>query len=250
MAYKSYDAYLSVKPSTNKEYYRQSLQQLVNRDFENAPNFETIQKYNRTYNRFEDIGVRLVQSFEVDNDDRQSSDDLVTIQFKDLDQEDIYVGDLYEFSGYRWLTIETKTIATLAKTCLVKRCNTQLKFTTATPLSATPITIDGLAISKILDTTTNQFVVLPQGEMFVKIPYGDDAKEIKYTSGGGTRFLLGDPIEAWQVVGIDSINNVRYAVDGVTETFGFIELRLKKVAIDNNKDDLINKVAWQNYFGR
>jgi hypothetical protein len=246
MAYKSYDAYLSVKPSTNKEYYRQSLQQLVDRDFENAPNFETIQKYNRTYSRFEDIDVRLVQAYEVDNDDRKSSDDLVTIQFQDLDQEDIYMGDLYEFGGYRWITIETKTIATLAKTCLVKRCNSEFKFTTATPLSDNVITIDAFAEMKINKVTAENYKIIPHATMTAIVPYNSDTQNFRYDAKKGTRFLLGDPQAAWQIVNIDSVRDVKRDTDGNLKD-AMLTLYLEQVQI-HPKDDTVNGVAWQMWF--
>ena len=83
----------------------------------------------------------------------------------------------------------------------------------------------------------------------VRIPYDANSSKIKYTIGQGTRFILGNPIQAWQCIGIDSVSGVRNTVDSSTDTNGFVELRLKLVAIDNVRDDLINFIAWQNYFG-
>lgn len=246
MAYESYKAYLSVSPSTNKEFYRNSLQQLVDFQFQNAPNYEVIQKYNRTYNRFEDIGVRLVQAYEVDGKDRTSSDDTITIEFQDLNQPDIYIGDLYEFGGYRWIANETKTIATLAKTCLVKRCNSKLKFVTATPLSTNVIVVDAFTEVVFERVTAEDYKVIPHAKMKAIVPYTADTQNIRYDTKKGTRFLLGDPVAAWQVVNIDSTSQMRYDVDG-NLTDGMLTLYLDQIQI-HPKDDLINRVAWQLWF--
>ena len=246
MAYESYNAYLASIPSTHREFYRESLQQLVDFQFENAPNFDTIKKQNRTTGVFEDIGVRLVQAYEVDNDDRKSSDDLVTIQFQNLDEEDIFIGDIYEFGGYRWIAIETKTVATLAKTTLVKKCNCELKFTSATPLTENIISVNAFVEIRVQDVTTENYKIIPHARMTAMVPYNSDTQTIKYDAKKGTRFILGDPAVAWQVVNIDSVSNVKRDING-NLTDGMLTLYLEQIQI-HPKDDTVNGVAWQLWF--
>ena len=259
MAYEAYNAFQSVNSGTPRELFREGLQQLVDSQFESAPNYLVVKKLNNTTGLFEDIGVRLVQAFEVDGKDMVSSDDTVTIEFQDMEQSDIYVGDMYEFKGYRWLSVESKTVATLCKSCMVKRCNGLLNFVESTPLTnyigATPlvghiISIDALLSVKIKNPDTNQYIILPQGEMVARIPYNANSKKIKYAAGKGTRFLIGDPVQAWQCINVDSVSGVRLAADTTVEDSGIVELRLKLVGIDNVRDNLVDKVAWQEYFIR
>jgi hypothetical protein len=246
MAYESYNAFQSVNSGTNKELFRDSLQQLVNFQFESAPNYEVIKKLDNTTGLFVDIGVRLVQAFEVDGKDIISTDDNVTIEFQDLEQEDIYIGDIYEFKGYRWIAVETKTVATLAKSCRVQRCNGVLKFVEGTPLTSDIIEVDAFMSNRIKDPTSGQYISLPQGELFAKVPYNSNTQKITYTTQGGTRFLFGNPIQAWQVVHIDSITHLQLDTDGNYN--GSLLLRLKQVGIDKARDNLVDRVAWQLWF--
>lgn len=254
MAYEAYNAFQSVNSGTNKELFRESLQQLVDFQFESAPNYEVIKKLNNLTGDFADIGVRLVQAFEADGKDMISTDDNVTIEFQDFDQEDIYIGDVYEFKGYRWIAVETKTVATVAKSCRVQRCNGVLRFVESTPLTdyigATPlvghiIEVDAILSLKLKDPDTKQYISLPQGEIFARVPFNSSTQKIRYTTNGGTRFLFGTPIQAWQVVHIDSISGVQLDTNG--NSTGTTILRLKQVGIDNARDNLVDKVAWQSW---
>jgi hypothetical protein len=255
MAYEAYKAYQSVNSGTNKELFRESLQQLVDSQFESAPNYEVIKKLNNVTGRFADIGVRLVQAFEADGKDMISTDDNVTIEFQDLDQEDIYIGDVYEFKGYRWIAVETKTVATLAKSCRVQRCNGVLKFVESTPLTdyigATPlvghiIEVDAFIDVKVGNVSNEQYKIIPHARMTVKVPYNTNTKKFKYDTKKGTRFILGDPASAWNIVNIDSVSGVKSNTSGVV-TDGILILYLEQTPI-LPKDNLTDNVAWQLWF--
>ncbi len=246
MAYEMYNALLSVKPSTNKAHYRNSYQKLIDSQFANAPNVETIQKWNKTSETFDDITVRLIQAFEIDNDDRKASDDMVTIEFQNMDETGIYIGDVYRFKGYDWIAVETKSIASLVVSCLVRRCNCTLKFTIASPISENVISISGFSEFYVRDVVAEPYKIVPHATMKVTVPYDSNTQSIRYDTKKGTRFLLGDPISAWNVYNIDSISNVRYDTDG-NLTDGMLVLYLNQTQKEP-KDDLVNKVAWQPWF--
>jgi hypothetical protein len=253
MAYEAYNAFQAVNSGTNKELFREGLQQLIDFQFDSAPNYEVIKKLNNTTGIFEDIGVRIVQAFEVDGKDMISSDDTVTIEFQDLEQADIFMGDIYEFKGYRWMAVETKTVATLAKSCRVQRCNGVLKFVEATPLTnymngSTPIThiieVDACIDIKVGSLSIEQYKTTPQAKMTAKVPYNINTRKIICDAKNGTRFLYGDPVSAWQVHNI--VSGIKYNVDGEV-TDGMLTLYLDQVQT-SSKDNLTDNVAWQSYF--
>jgi hypothetical protein len=246
MAYESYNAFQSVNSGTNKELFREGLQVLVDSQFESAPNYEVIKKLNNLTGRFVDIGVRLVQAFEADGKDMISSDDNVTIEFQDLDQEDIYIGDIYEFKGYRWIALETKTVATLAKSCRVQRCNGILKFVESTPLTSSIIEVDAFIDVKVNSISNEQYKIIPHARMIVKVPYNTNTKKFKYDTKRGTRFLMGDPVSAWNIINIDSVSGVKINTSGAV-TDGILILYLEQTPI-LPKDNLTDNVAWQLWF--
>lgn len=247
MPYSFYQQYLNTEPSSLNDYYQDSLQEFIDDQFENSSSYYVIQKKDEDTGLFSDIGVRVTTPYTIGSVESKMNDDVFNLIFKNKDVSNL-LGDIYEWEGYRYMTVDIAKSKSPTNSCKVQRCNIQLYFTESTPLTTNIITIDGIATNKILDSTSNQYVVLPQGEMLVKIPYDTNSVKIKDNVGGGTRFLIGDPIKAWQCIGMDTVSHVRYYVDDTTDTNGFVELRLKQVATDNVRDNLTNKVAWQNYF--
>lgn len=245
MAYESYNAYLSIAQSTSADYYKDSQQKFLDQQFPNAITYKSIQKLDRTTGEATSLNVRVVKPFDIGTEDKTYSDDYCQILFGDLD-DTAYLGDMFVFDNYRWLTIETKVVSSVFKSCLVKRCNAELYFTASTPLSSNIITLYGVADVRLNDTVDEQYKITPKAYMNLQIPNSDNAKLIKYDTKRGTRFLLGNPVQAWQVVNIDSITNVKNNTSG-SDVDGFIVLRLNQVQIHPD-DDTDNMVAWQLYF--
>jgi hypothetical protein len=244
LAYNSYNVYLNnignAISATPALYFRNGLKDLISDRFDYASDVYTIQKYNRSTLEWDNIVVRLTVPYET----KQTStikDDYREVLFKNLDLA-IYMGDLFSFNNYYWMCIDTGRIETITNNCMIQRCNVELKFTASTPINQNIISIWGIATNKLYDLKTNQFILLPDGTMKIRIPNTDDSKKIKL-SPFSTRFLIGNPIQKWRVEGIDSVSFVRKTIDN-DDTNGIIELNVKLDQIDTNRDDLVNNVAY------
>ena len=59
-SYDGYNVYLDYKASTSKEYFRDNLQNKINRDFSDTLNVYTIKAKDRNSGTFSDLVVRVV----------------------------------------------------------------------------------------------------------------------------------------------------------------------------------------------
>lgn len=245
MAYNSYKTFIESLPSTKADIYKNIQQQFINEQFENSPTYKIIQKVNRETDVETDIGVRIVKPFDIGSEDKTYSDDYCQILFKDLD-EDIRLGDMFSIDGYRWMSIETKGIAGITKTILVKRCNVVIKLATKSPILTNYNTLYGISNVRLYDVNDEQYKITPKAEMSLDITYNAIAKSIILDAKRGSRFLIGNPVQAWQVVNMDSITNVKIDESGNSDD-GFATLKLVQTQIHPD-DDLVNNIAWQLYF--
>ena len=246
MAYESYNAYLSAIPSNHPDYYKEIQQEFMDQQFENSINYRTIQKLDRNnYASTPTIGVRIMKPFEIATKDKVYADDYCQISFSKLTDTGNN-GDMFVFDNYRWMATETKAISSTFKHCLARRCNTELKFTASTPLSSNVLSLYGIAEIRSSDVTDEQYKIVPNAQLTVLIPYNNNAKLIKYDTKKGTRFLLGDPIQAWQIINIDTVTHVKRGIsNGALD--GYMVVKMTQVQIHPD-DDLVNMVAWQPYF--
>jgi hypothetical protein len=118
-----YNAWRTIS-STPSEYWKDSLQALIDDQFDNASNVYTIQKKNNTTGLYEDIIVRLEVPYELKQMSTRS-DDYRKILFKD-NTISISIGDVYLFNDSYWLCIDGSRVETLTYSCIVQRCNNTL----------------------------------------------------------------------------------------------------------------------------
>jgi hypothetical protein len=246
-AYDFYNAYLSIT-STPKQSFRDEFQANVNSSFEIASDYYVIQKLNRTTQELEDIGVRLTFPYSL-KESSTLKDDFRKIIFKDSTSEP-KMGDLYTFNNYYYLCIDTGTYESVTNSCIVQRCSAVLKFTEATPTTEDVISIYAVTSKFTFDSLKqNQFIILPDNELSLLIPNDENGRKIIYDSGGGTRFLLGNPLRNWRTVSIDTISHVRPTVETTPDdSNGLIGIKLELSEINTAYDDLVNGVAWQDYW--
>lgn len=232
---------------------RDTLQSKINSEFEIASTYYTIQKYNRTTLAWDIIGVRLEKPFNL-KETNTIKDDIYKLIYKNSTDYTNYLGDLFEFDGYRWMTHDVGQIKSATNSCEIKRCNVQLKFVESTPLISDIIIIDGIADSKTFDADSGNYINLPNSMMEVFVPNNANAKKIKF---GNTyhRFLLGIKNEAgryqaWKVVGVDYISYIRqdFYSDSPSDTNGMIKIRLQVDSTSLPGDNHTVGVAWQNWF--
>lgn len=241
--YSAYNALLNANNSGDSNYHREHIKQVVEKYFDTSSNVYTIQRKTRNTNTFTDIDVRLTTPYEIVSNNKMK-DDFFQILFKDFDYQ-ANLGDIFEFNNNRWMVIKTSNIKSVTNSCLVQRCNIQLKFTTSTPLSSNIITIDGIADNTMNGVKDDRYIMLPNNQLLVSIPYDDNSLLIK-SKVKPTRFILGNPKNCWVVEAIDSISNIRNDLNSSIQN-GFIQLRLKESQI-STKDRVDLNVAWQDYF--
>ena len=250
MSYAGYNVYLQYQASSPKDYFRTNLQERINRDFEDTINVYTIKQKNRLTGTFSDITVRIERygqeySF-------FAHDDYKKLIFQDIDYS-IYLGDMFEFEGYRWIVIQGKTRHSTTSSCVVQKCNAILKFTETTPITENIIEIDCVVQNRIYDTQNSVYIYLPKGKAQVIAPHDPDVMKI-HVSAKPTRFLLGQKdwrgkYKAWEVENMDTIGSIEidtYASTPV-EYAGSVRINLKEDSKDILDDHDIG-VAWQHYF--
>lgn len=264
MAYDAYEIKLAMDSSaTDGTYYTDYMQEILNEDFADAPNYESIKRYYRTnttstYDVM--VGVRKSKPYDIGRVDRKTAEDFCLLTFGELDY-DVEIGDIFEFDSHKWLTIESEIKGSVYKKVMVQRCNARLRLSDsaytyssdgyyigATPLSEDYITtVWGIANIKLLEPKTEQYNISSNSYMEITLPYNSFTQSIRYDIKKGTRFLFGNPVQAWQVVDIDNTSFVSRDVDGnVSE--GYSILRLNKVQ-KHHKDDETLMVAWQPWWG-
>jgi hypothetical protein len=98
MAYEGYDVYLQYQADTPKDYFKENLQNRIDRDFSDTINVYTIQVKDRLTGTFSNITVRVEtygQEYSF-----YAHDSFKRIIFQDIDYN-VYTGDIFEFDGYR-----------------------------------------------------------------------------------------------------------------------------------------------------
>ena len=250
MAYEFYDAYKTIATSPAIQH-RQHLQQIVNNEFTNASDYYIVSKKDRTTGVLSDLGIRITMPYEI-KDKFTIKDDYRTLLFQDGTTL-IDMGDMYYFNDYWWMVIDIGRIESPTASCLVQRCNIQLNFTEQSPLYENIITIYGVSSKFTMGSLkTAQYIVLPDNQMEVAIPNDENGQKIKYTSYGGTRFLLGNPYLNWRTIAFDNISHVRPVwsdtVGTFTDTNGLIKLKLELSATNNDYDNFSLGVAFQEYY--
>lgn len=249
MAYNFYNAYLGLAPESSQEYWQNGTEQLITQMQQDSINYFVIKKRNRTTKVFSNIGANIADWY--NGSIGKNSDDFRKLIFAPGTTLPI-LGDIYEFQSYRWMVVGTDNIYSPTISCNVQRCNVQLKFLETTGavmpvLSGTPLTIDGIALDRVVDPVSGKYFMLPDDMMMVKVANDVDTRKIKYTgTKGGTRFLLGNPVLAYRTVSIDSITEVRPTVVGtITDLNGILNLRLKSDTLNAYVDNVSLKVALQ-----
>jgi hypothetical protein len=217
--------------------------------FDLASDVYTIKKLNKDTHVFEDISVRITPWFG-EMHDEDVKDDYKRLYFQNLDSQN-FLGDLYEFDGYRWMSVNREGVKTITKDCTIRRCNVQLKFKHTSMSDPTTI-IDGIASRKMMFTETSQYVELPRGKMEVIVPNNEDCKKLQ-NAPYGTRFLLGNKTynneyQPWEIESIDSVSFVRNTIDmSAAHGTGYVALRFSLGQISPD-DDMVNGIAWQSYY--
>jgi hypothetical protein len=169
VAYEFYNAWRTVAPTSPKQKYREDLQALVDEQFDNASDLLTIQSRNRTTFAFTDITVRVTKALQTSNTGlKYTEDDYKSILFQNANQ-DVRLGDVFVFSGYSWIVMNTDNINSPTASCEVRRCNYTLKLYESGILYQIP----AINLTNITLTSTgieeNKFIVVNDDEMLLAV---------------------------------------------------------------------------------
>lgn len=210
-----YNSFKKTVSATPSDHWKESLQALVDEQFENASSIYTIQKKNNTTGLYENIIVRLEVPYEL----RQTSsraDDFRKIIFKD-DSVSILIGDYYIFNDSYWICIDDDRIETPTSSCIIQRCTTTLSFYNQNHiLYQVPAIVSSEVRLFSIKEETNKFISSSVDENIIICPSNSDSLNINEN----TRFILSG--EAYQIVGINKISNpglliIKIKKDLVTE---------------------------------
>lgn len=193
--------------------------------FENASNYLVIQKENSSTGIYEDIGVRITVPYQL-SQRYTIKDDCRELIFKSNDVEN-NLGDMYQFNGFYWITVDTGRVETPTNSCQLERCNATLKFyDTNGDYNEIPC----IAQSKqVYDVQRDKYIWIPDGKMRVLVKYCDVSKKINLDR----RFILnGLP---WRVGSKDTVTYVR-------NNQGYMEMFFASDAESPN-DDMTNEIA-------
>lgn len=251
MAYESYNTWRSYTANSPKNYFKDALQAKINQDFQLSMNYEIIQIKNRFTGIFSDIGVRI-ENYGVETS-FYANDEFKRVIFQDMDYS-INLGDILEFGGYRWITMQPKSVSATTSSAIVQRCNAVLKFTESTPLTDNIIEIDCLVSNKLNTSVNNNILDIPSGSLFVQAPIDFNSLKIKLFPRP-TRFLLGMPdyrgnYRAYKVENLNTVAKSRidyYAATPVAY-MGIMDIFLKECTLDKLRDNQTVGVAYQDYF--
>lgn len=254
MAYNAYNAFLSLNQlSTNaSEYYKESLQNIIDDRFEYASDYREISILKRNTLVKSTIGVRLTKPNSM-NGSADLKDDFFKVIFKNFDTS-IVLGDLFEFDNYRWLVVDLSSVDADTQSCMIQRCNAKLKFIESNndvlpTIGDTIISIDCIAEKKIYDIERDKYYNLPLEDIQIKVPNNINSRKIKFDNRTGTRFILGNPPFVYDTKGIDSISLVRTDINDSNEDNGILLLKLSLGRTNQREDNFTEYVAKQTCYG-
>jgi len=233
MAFKYYPTNRNI--TTPKEKYINDLQATIDRQFSNAPNFNSIE-YEAIFGSqiYDSVDVRIDRVINSQTG-QKAGDDYRKIIFKNNDISPIN-GRRYRFADNIWITINTNNYEMYTYSSTLLRCNNTINFL----LPNGSIHYEPIAINNNITSTGFEFkknINVASGEIWGIIQYNDFTKNISIND----RYILGvgGSQQAWSVESVNGIN--------LQETFGetpqTIVLKLKLEVLNTSKDDTDNNVA-------
>lgn len=183
--------------TSSENYYKDSLQALIDKEFYDASDVYTIQEETSIGSGvYEDVDVRIMHIIQSDTGQKMS-DDFKAIVFKDIEHAR-GLGFKYVFDSNTWLTNSTDLYKYVTASTIVRRCNNELKWIDNGVVYSEPCIID---YNMNYDNADFQKTVsIPDGVIRVFCQGNDNTNNIKLNQ----RFLFGNQYQCFKV---QSINN-------------------------------------------
>lgn len=157
--------------------------------------------------------------FFMEIDNKQSTDEKYL--FTEINQ--VSQGNVIQYNSTKWLcTGNPVNINGVYDKSVIKQVKYSIKFAMPSgSLSIFPSLID----TKVFDTSTGQYITIPEGKILVTMPENEDSNKIT----ADLRFIIMG--SAWKVTGIDK------------SKIGLITLYCDKSQFDTVNDDIENEIA-------
>lgn len=224
MGYGFYDSYKKmIVPPTQQ--YENDLKALANDNFENAYGVVDIQSIDRDTFLQTDILTRVTKASKTKNIALNcSEDDIRQIIFQDISYQP-QLGDMFYFSNYYWIVIDTDNIISPTASCIVRKCNNIIKYknNNLNFIQSCVIQEIGKNNMKVEEETE---ILTPDATFLLVVAYNHNTRKLMLN----TRFLFGD--FAYRVNGIDTVSMI-----------GLIKLKIQLDDIRENLDDFVTGYA-------
>lgn len=237
MALTFYDSWRKVS-STPSEYWSESLQALIDEQFENASNIYTIEEETtRGTMTFTNLTCRICHVLTDKQTGEKLGDDFKELIFKNMDY-DVFIGKRFRFDDNIFICTNTDNYHYVTKSCIIRRCNNSLRWIDDYGnKNQEPCICDYKILNDSNDYNAN--IITPQGAIDnITLQYNDKSKNINPNQ----RFLIGNPRVCYKIKG-NGINN--YLNE---KTFDDNSVQLTKInvvydPINKATDDIINGYA-------
>jgi hypothetical protein len=232
MAYEYYMSSFPATPTTQQQYWKDGLQDMINRQFYDASDVYTIgEELTKGTLVFTDTDVRLNHIIEA-NTGEKWGDDFRNIVFKDLTHPK-GMGFRYSFDDNVWICVNTDNYKFVTASAIIRRCNNTLNFNYegSTPVEE-PCVVDYKYSG--IDINFNTNLNLSDGDIFVIAQYNDITKDIEINK----RFMFGG--QTFKVKAIDNFLRMKTADENSIPLISMF-MRLDQVNI--GLDDIENNIA-------
>ena len=171
MALPFYTAWKTVSPTSPSNYWKESLQALIDEQFENAPNIYTIQKENNLTGLYEDIIVRLEVPYELKQISTKA-DDFRKIIFKNNSVSTL-IGDYYKFNDSYWICTDDSRIETPTNSCIIQRCNNTIAINKNNTFYTVPCIVETTINLYRMQLEENKYLSELNDNIIVRVPNND-----------------------------------------------------------------------------
>jgi hypothetical protein len=226
MAYKFYNAYLNVAPSSPQQNYKDDLQAMIDDQFDNASDTYIIQEELTPGTLiWTDVDVRITHAINNQTGEKLG-DDWRNVIFKNIDH--VYgLGHRYQFNGFYWITTNTDFYKYVTASAVVRRCNWILKwYNEFGKLQQEPCIVEYYKFTPMKNIIDNQYMLIGEKIRYITLQNNSETYKILRNR----RFII-DRI-AYRVISTDSVTKP-----------GLYLLTVQEHQINPSVDDLTNSVA-------
>ena len=231
MSYEYYKSSFPATPTNQQQYWKDGLQDMINRQFYDASDVYTIgEELTKGTLIFTDTDVRLNHIIEATTGEKLG-DDFRNIVFKDLTHPK-GMGFRYSFDDNVWICVNTDNYKFVTASAIIRRCNNTLNFTVASTPTEEPCVIDYKYTGTDINFNTN--INIAEGDIYVIAQYNDITKTIEINE----KFMFGG-----QTFRVKAISNFLRTKTTDEDSIPLINMVMRLDQINTGNDDVENNIA-------